>query len=787
MAGGGAGMTEGGAGMTGVGFRAGIWVGRDGVPPRHGIPGRSREYFGKMNARGKFALVAVPAPLQEPLTYAVPEALGNRLEAGMRVLVPLGRRRVTGVVVGFQRESPVAEVKEIFEALDDEVLLDRAFLDLCRWAADYYVAPLGEMLATALPPLLRTESRVAAAFAREPESFHGPLDREVLDTLHQRGPMPPAALSRLFPRRGVKAALDRLAAAGAVTLGERLRGHVREARRKKAAAPESSAGATAPSRAPVLTEEQQRALRAMEPRLREGGFETMLLHGVTGSGKTEVYLQAMERVRRRGLQSLILVPEIALTPQLLDRLEARFPGDVAVLHSRLAPAERWRHWWRIAQGLVKVVVGARSAVFAPARHLGLIVVDEEHDYSYKQEEGVRYHGRDLAVVRGRIIGCPVILGSATPAVESYHNARSGRYRMLELTERVEARPMPGVEIVDLKSRPGQGAGEKLFSAPLLDALQENYELGRQSLIFLNRRGFASFLQCWSCGFVVQCPRCSISLTYHLGRNSTFCHHCGFRRPKVNACPDCGNLSLSEVGFGTERVEHELRRLLPKARIGRMDRDTTSARGAQERIFRSWEKGELDILVGTQMVAKGHDVGGVTLVGVILADSSLNLPDFRAAEKTFQIISQVAGRAGRAGQPGRVIVQTLVPGHYCFDHARLHDYPAFFATETEFRRELGYPPFQHLIHLRLDGVDADQVARNAHNLARDLRRQEAETVEILGPAPAPIARLRNRYRWQILLKGPSRPALLAAARRAVALMPKGRAVRIHVDVDPYNML
>ena len=751
-------------------------------------PGEANRKFALGEANRKFALVAVPAPLQEPLTYAVPEALEGRLEVGMRVLVPLGRRRVTGVVVGFQRQSPVTGIKEVAEALDDEVLLDQAFLEMCRWAADYYVASLGEVLATALPPLLRTESRVVVGFAREPEDFHGPLDRDVLDAVSRRGPLTPAALSRLFPRRGVKAALDRLAAAGAVTVEDRLRGHVREARRKRQPRPEKAAGAAAPDRAPVLTEEQRQVLHAMEPRLDQGGFETMLLHGVTGSGKTEVYLQAMERVRRQGRQSLILVPEIALTPQLLDRLEGRFPGDVAVLHSGLTSAERWRHWWRIAQGAVKVVAGARSAVFAPVRELGLIVVDEEHDYSYKQEEGVRYHGRDLAVVRGRIVGCPVILGSATPSVESYHNARSGRYRLLELTERVEARPMPRVEIVNLKTRPGQSAPDGLFSAPLLRALQENHELGRQSLIFLNRRGFASFLQCWSCGFVFRCPRCSISLTYHLGRNSTFCHHCGFRQRKADACPECGNLSLSEVGFGTERVEHELRRLLPKARIGRMDRDTTGARGAQERIFRSWEKGDLDVLVGTQMVAKGHDVGGVTLVGVVLADSSLNLPDFRAAEKTFQIISQVAGRAGRARQPGRVIVQTLVPGHYCFDHVRVHDYPSFFATETEFRRELGYPPFQHLVHLRLDGADEDKVARGARDLARALRQEKPRApLEILGPAPSPIAKLRNRYRWQILLKARSRAALLAMARRAVALMPKGRATRIHVDVDPYNML
>ena len=741
-----------------------------------------------MKGSDRFALVAVPAPLQEPLTYAVPEALDGRLEVGMRVLVPLGRRRVTGVVVGFQRKSPVAGVKPVAEALDDEALLDSAFLDLCRWAADYYVASLGEVLAAALPPLLRTESRLVAAFVREPESLHGTVDREVLEAVRRRGRMTPASLSRLFPRRGVRAALDRLAAAGAVAMEDRLRGHVREARRKRQPRPEKTAGAAAAGRAPVLTEEQEQVLRAMGPRLGEGGFETLLLHGVTGSGKTEVYLRAMEQVREQGRQSLILVPEIALTPQLLDRLEGRFPGDVAVLHSGLTAAERWRHWWRIAHGAVKVVAGARSAVFAPVRDLGLIVVDEEHDTSYKQEEGVRYHGRDLAVVRGRIVGCPVVLGSATPSVESYHNARSGRYRMLELTERVEARPMPRVEIVDVKTAPEPSAVDRLFSAPLLRALQENHERGRQSLVFLNRRGFASFLQCWSCGFVFRCPRCSITLTYHLGRNGTFCHHCGFRQRKPDACPECGNLSLSEVGFGTERIEHELRRLLPKARIGRMDRDTTGSRGAQERIFRSWEKGDLDVLVGTQMVAKGHDVGGVTLVGVVLADSSLNLPDFRAAEKTFQIISQVAGRAGRARQPGRVIVQTLVPGHYCFDHARLHDYPSFFATETAFRRELGYPPFQHLVHLRLDGTDEDKVARGARDLAQALRRERTRApLEILGPAPAPIARLRNRYRWQILLKGKSRPALLALARRAVALAPRGRATRIHVDVDPYNML
>ena len=417
------------------------------------------------------------------------------------------------------------------------------------------------------------------------------------------------------------------------------------------------------------------------------------------------------------------------------------------------------------------------------------MVDEEHDYSYKQEEGVRYHGRDLAVVRGRIVGCPVILGSATPSVESYHNARTGRYRMLELTERVEARPMPRVEIVNLKTRPGAIGPRRalLRSAPARPAGEPRAWPPEPDFSQPARVRVGSF----SAGPAASCSgvraAASASPTTS-GATAPSAHHCGFRQRKADACPECGNLSLSEVGFGTERVEHELRRLLPKARIGRMDRDTTGARGAQERIFRSWEKGDLDVLVGTQMVAKGHDVGGVTLVGVVLADSSLNLPDFRAAEKTFQIISQVAGRAGRARQPGRVIVQTLVPGHYCFDHVRVHDYPSFFATETGFRRELGYPPFQHLVHLRLDGTDEDKVARGARDLARALRQEKPRApLEILGPAPSPIAKLRNRYRWQILLKARSRAALLALARRAVALMPKGRATRIHVDVDPYNML
>jgi len=732
--------------------------------------------------------------MKEPLVYSIPEEFEGSLSVGMRVIVPLGRRRVTGVIVKLESRSSIDKVKPIAARLDDVPILDASFLKLCQWTAQYYVASLGEVLAVALPPGVRTETRVFVAFRRSPDAFHGQLDKAILDEVKHRVRVQRTTLGRLFPGRGVPAALNRLIADGSVAIEDRLRGHRREERRfRKLVHKEQGSGPSTPVPDRLLTEEQTTALGRLQQPLEKGGFQTFLLHGVTGSGKTEVYLRAMEAVCGQGRQSLILVPEIALTPQLLDRVEERFPGHVAVLHSGLTGADRWRHWWRIVGGEVHVVVGARSAVFAPIPLLGLIIVDEEHDASYKQEEGIRYHGRDLAVVRGQVSDCPVILGSATPSVESYNNVRSGRYALLEMARRVEEKPLPVVDIVDLRAREGSASATRpLFSDTLVHALQANFARGQQSLIFLNRRGFANFLQCWSCGFVLRCSHCSISLTYHRERGRVFCHHCGFNEAKMNACPECGNLSFSEVGFGTEKVEQELRGLVPRARIDRMDRDTTARRGAQERIFRSWENGELDILVGTQMITKGHDVGGVTLVGVLYADLSLNLPDFRAVEKTYQLISQVAGRAGRGDQPGRVIVQTLMPEHYCFPHAKLHDYKGFFDEETAFRRELSYPPFQRLVQLRLEGTDATDVARRATRLAGDLRRladshPSGSTVEILGPVAAPIAKLRDRYRWQTLLKGPRSRTLLEMARTASEWVPRSKGIRLQIDVDPYNML
>ncbi|MEE9549238.1 MAG: primosomal protein N' [Candidatus Binatia bacterium] len=745
----------------------------------------------------KFAQVVIPSPLKDPLVYLVPSELGAGLEIGMRVLVPLGKRKVTGVVVDFTAQTSLQKVREILDVLDDRPILDAALLKLCYWISTYYVSPIGEVLATALPPLLRLESQRMVVCREGFSGLGGRLEREIYAEVEKRGRVLIKTLSRLFSGRGLYRALDRLVSIGAVEIKEKLKDR-RHGEKDQGLERGPRVGLIAQPRF-TLTQEQEAALQAMGERLEKGGFETYLLYGVTGSGKTEVYLRAMEAVKEQQRRSLILVPEISLTPQLLDRLCGRFPDQVGVLHSGLTPTERWTQWWRIVRGEVVVVVGTRSAVFSPVPNLGLIIVDEEHDSSYKQEEGLRYHARDLAVVRGKILGCPVLLGSATPSVESFQNCRQGRYRLHELTERVENRSLPNVEAVDLRLKAREqrnnvipsSSNNSLFSPPLREALQENRARGQQSLIFLNRRGFASFLQCSLCGFVWRCPHCSISLTFHRKERRVSCHHCGFLKPVGDLCPGCGQRTLAGIGYGTEKIEEELLRLFPGARIGRMDRDTTRKRGSQERLIRQWERGEIEILVGTQMITKGHDVAGVTLVGVILADLSLNLPDFRAAERTFQLLSQVAGRAGRGKEPGKVIIQTFLPEHYSFQFALAHDYPGFFAAEVEFRRALNYPPFSRLVHLRFEGPSLREVEQRAKFMGQRLRRHQEEwqgagRIEVLGPAPAPIEKLRSRYRWHILLKGRKGSPILELAKEARAIFPRG-GVRLYIDVDPYHML
>ncbi len=756
----------------------------------------------------KFARVVVPGPLKEPLIYSIPEAVSDRIAPGIRVLIPLQQRTVTGVVLDLVVGSQLAQTKPIIDLLDDKPFFDRHLLKLAKWTSQYYLAPLGEVIGAMLPPNSRRQSQRTVILKEAKSSLKDEMCRKVLHALGQHsGKMAVKALAGKFPGQSIDRILARLESLGAIQIDN----HLPAQRHRK------DEGLVARSRCPTgtptlfsLTAEQQSALRAIESRISAGGFETFLLHGVTGSGKTEVYIRAMERIKKLGRRSLVLIPEISLTPQLLDRLNARFPNKVGLLHSALTAAERWAEWREIARGAVDVVVGARSAVFAPIPDLGLIVVDEEHDPSYKQEEGLHYNGRDVAVVRGKFLNCPVILGSATPALESYENCRQGRYQLLEITRRVERRPLPAIEAIDLRTQtrapeansdPGKSTAptdrrdsdRQLISNVLANALKENLERGHQTLIFLNRRGYANFLQCTTCGFVWRCPYCSVTLTLHLKLKRMSCHHCDYRHPAIDVCPECTHPTLATVGSGTERIEKALQAFVPNARIARMDRDTTSRRGSHEELIRRWERGEIDLLVGTQMVTKGHDVFGVTLVGALLADLSLNLPDFRAAERTFQLLSQVAGRSGRGDNPGRVIVQTYAPDHYAIQYLAAHDYKGFFAAETEFRRALNYPPYSRLVNLRLDGPKLAEVEKKAQSLAGQLREFQAgefkphEPVEILGPAAAPIEKLRNRYRWQILLRGKQSATVLQLARRATEQFRASRSVRLHIDVDPYSML
>lgn len=755
-----------------------------------------------MTQAPEFAKIVVPGPVRDPLAYNIPQSLRSRIQPGSRVLIPLQKRIVTGIVLELIEDTSLP-TKAIIDQLDDRPILDQQLLQLAAWTAQYYLASLGEVLGTMLPPHSRRRSSKRIVRRRRVDiAVQDELAKGILGELDRRGgTLTITTLKKKFPRETLDRSLSRLEAVGAIAL----EAHIPQRRGSFTTISDPTEHRSHPRPAKLaLTPGQESAYQTILDRVNAGGFETFLLHGVTGSGKTEVYIRAMERVRQIGRRSLILIPEISLTPQLLDRLVGRFPG-IGLLHSGLTGAERWAQWLRISRGEFPVVVGARSAVFAPIPELGLIIVDEEHDASYKQEEGLRYNGRDLAIVRGRLLNCPVVLGSATPALETYENCRRARYRLLEITERVEQRPLPSIETIDLRKQVGSApmnehkTGPKKFSdRPLIsnylaDALAENLQAGRQSLIFLNRRGFANFVQCNLCGYVWRCPYCSVTLTLHRRHHQISCHHCGYRRPHDNICPDCQNVSLTAVGSGTERVEEVLGQLLPGARLARMDRDTTSRRGSQENIIRRWERGQIDVLIGTQMVTKGHDVSGVTLVGAILADLSLNLPDFRAAERTFQVLSQVAGRAGRGENLGKVIIQTYSPEHYAIQHLVAHDYKGFFRAESEFRRTLNYPPFARLVNLRLDGPKAAEVETRARDFARKLNELQAATakyreqVEVLGPAPAPIEKLRNRYRWQLLLRSKHSATLLNFTRQGRELLRPGANVRLHVDVDPYSML
>jgi len=546
----------------------------------------------------------------------------------------------------------------------------------------------------------------------------------------------------------------------------------------------------------MLLPQQSEVLEKIRELLERRAFATCLLHGVTGSGKTEIYYRAALEAIESGRQVLVLVPEISLAVVMEGLFRSRLGDRVALYHSDLSQGERYDQWLRTARGEVDVVIGARSALFAPLSRPGLIVVDEEHDTSYKQEEAPRYQARDAAVVRGKMVDAVVVLGSGTPSIQSFHNAVKGKYRLLSMPHRVEKRPLPEVEIVDMKEVSGRSGLDGIISPALRQALEDSLARGNQSLLFLNRRGFHRVFLCTHCGESVRCPNCDLALIHHFREDRLACHYCGYSTKPARRCAACGSREMRALGFGTERLETELSRLLPGARIGRMDRDSTRRKGASRRLLERFGGGEIDVLVGTQMITKGYDFPNVTLVGVIAADASLGFPDFRAAERTFQLLCQVAGRAGRGDKPGRVLVQTFNPGHYAVAAARAHDYPSFFRQETELRRLLGYPPFAYLACIRIQGRRQDVAERAARRLGRGMEevrrgmRREGSGLRVLGPVEAPIARIQGKYRWQILVKSPGVDTLhrflLQVEERSDRLV-RNAGVRVVTDVDPYQML
>jgi len=749
-----------------------------------------------------YCQVALPKPVYQTFVYRVPSHLVRTAVPGARVRVPFGRRREIGIVESTGAEPPGRPARDVLEVLDGEPVLCPALLGLCRWTSEYYAAPPGLVYRAALPPGLLGEARPAGT---------AELRRQVIELAGE----PPTLLERdeLFGRaRRQREAFETLEAIGgsapvahleqhygfgrSVLRGLVDRGVARISMESVDRDPFAGTGEDVelPARLNPAQVEVLESLKALRERPEPG---VALLRGVTGSGKTVVYLRLIDSVLKDGRTAIVLVPEIALTPQTVQRFRAAFGDEVAVLHSALSPGERHDAWRALRAGEKRVVIGTRSAIFAPVPDPGVIILDEEHDGSYKQSDTPRYHARALAAVRGREEGALVVLGSATPSLESWHNASEGRYALLELPDRATPHPLPAVDTIDLREVRAAAlergeAPESIVSPRLREAVTARLERGEQSILLLNRRGYSTFLQCPSCGRVWSCPSCNVSLTYHRTRSRLVCHHCQHEEGVPAACDACGESDLLYTGIGTEQVERRVAELFPTARLLRMDVDTTGGKGAHGRLLEKVRRREVDILLGTQMIAKGLDFPGVTLVGVINADVGLNLPDFRAAERTFQLLAQVAGRAGRGGVPGEVLVQTARPHHPALRAALRHDYESFARGEIEDREAPGYPPNRRLANLIVSGRSEEAVAgaaeRTAERARRLARRARGSDIEVVGPAPCPIDRIRGRWRWHFLLKS-DRPSDLGALVRHLARHDSqpGAGLRLEIDRDPEALL
>ncbi len=736
------------------------------------------------------ATMVLPTGPAQQFDYLVPDRLREQIEPGCRLRVPLGRgnRLVTGYCVRLEsRPAGPRRLKPVEAVVDRHSLLSPAMLRLTEWIAQRYLCDWGQVLETVLPAGVRMEAGTrmttllsldAAAGAKIASMKLPEKQLAVLQALTAaQQPPTPQELARMA--RCTLAPITALRRKGLI--------RARTSRLQRQPSGEPAAGRREANLTP--NPDQAKALAVILAALRARQHQVILVHGVTGSGKTEVYIQAIQEVVGYGRQAIVLVPEISLTPQTVERFRRRF-GAVAVLHSHLSDPERHWHWQRIAAGEVSVVVGARSAIFAPTPQLGLIVLDEEHEGSFKQEIAPRYHARDVAIARAAAEGVPLVLGSATPSLESWLRAQQGEYRLVELPRRVLDRPMPLVGTIDLRADVRRGQSHGAISRPLRQAMTTALEAGGQVILLLNRRGFSTHIQCPACGLVMRCPDCDIALTHHRTQQIALCHYCDYEVPAPAACPGCDFAGIRYSGLGTQRLEAELRARFPNVPCLRMDTDTMRGHGSHERALADFRSGKVKILLGTQMIAKGLDFPNVTLVGVINADTALHLPDFRAAERTFHLVTQVAGRTGRGPKGGRVLVQTFSPDHPAIRAAVRHDFAAFAAGELPIREQLRYPPYASMVRLVVRGPVEAVAAQFALHVAQRLRaavdslRLEAR---VLGPAPAPLARLRGKFRFQIQAHGLDGETLRAAVRQCTAGVQPPEGVQWIADVDPLEML
>jgi len=751
------------------------------------------------------ARVTLELALRREFDYLIPPELAGRVEVGSRVQVPFGSRTVLGCVTGLAEESARPNLKSILKVIGAESLVTANVLKLARWIGEYYCCAPELALKSVLPEAVRKEQAgwrerlfvralpVTGEFPKLPKR-----QQEVWNIIEERRELP---LSELLDLAETTAATVRkLEDRGLVMVAPEISERDPYAREQILPSQPLSLNAEQAAALKAITDAMDaRGLGEPKEKVRQSGPEAagvFLLHGVTGSGKTEVYLQALAHALSKGQGGIVLVPEISLTPQTVERFKARFSSGphqtlVAVLHSHLSSGERHDEWHKIRQGRARVVIGARSAVFAPVDPLGIIIVDEEHEHTYKQEETPRYHARDVAVMRARMEGAVVVLGSATPSLESYYNCTRGKYHLLELRQRVDDRKLPVVRIVDMRHTIRKGSYTPTFSPQLQEAIAQRLERREQTILFLNRRGYSSSLQCPVCGYVAGCPNCSISLTYHRPEQLLRCHICGFTSPVPRECPmpNCRNPHIRFSGIGTQRVEETLTRLFPHARVKRMDSDALKRKEDYRTILGDFRAGKLDILVGTQMIAKGLHFPKVTLVGIIYADMALHQPDFRAGERTFQLLTQVAGRAGRGDVEGEVFVQAFTPFHPAIQYARRHDYQGYYELELAFRQQLNYPPVSRIALLTLRGRSEEKVRFSAEHFRHELDKAlvpHFPDLLLRGPAPAPLLKAESYYRYQIMLRG-QRMAKVSAQLGALVggyRLPEG--VTLTIDIDPVDL-